>query len=83
MEILSNGFYDFGTQTALNLTLATPFDTTILNKYQFQFSCGDTPATLTLPSTVKWQTPIIIQANCTYQVSIINNLAVYGEWPNS
>ena len=83
MEILSNGLYDFGTQTALNLTLATPSDTTILNEYQFQFSCGDTPATLTLPSTVKWQTPIIIQANCTYQVRIINNLAVYGEWPNS
>ncbi len=82
--ISPNTFYDFGVQSTLSITLEEGRDTSILNEYQFQFSCGDTPTALTLlPTTIKWQTPIIIRANHTYQVNIINNLAVYGEWPNT
>lgn len=75
-EIQPNKFYIWGEVASLNITLATPSDNTIANEYLFQFTSGSTATELTLPNTIKWvQTPTI-EANKTYQVSILNNIGV-------
>ena len=73
-----NILHIWGTVTALNLTLGTASDTTIVNYYMFQFTSGTTATTLTLPASVKWNSELIIEANKTYQVIILNNCAVIG-----
>lgn len=76
-EINPNTFYKFGECTALNLTLGAKVDG-IYNEYMFQFTSGTTPTVLTLPETVNWIGESTVEASKTYQVSIVNNLAVLG-----
>lgn len=52
----------------------------IINEYMFQFTSGAIATTLVLPADIKWVSAPNIQANKTYQVSIINNLGVIGEF---
>lgn len=64
----------------LNVTLGTPSDNSILNEYMIQFTTPSGGCTLTIPSSIKWmdgESPII-EGGKTYQLSIINNLAVFG-----
>lgn len=72
-----NVFHVWGTVSSLTLTLGTG-ESGVMNEYMFQFSSGSTATTLSLPSSVKWITDSTISANKTYQVSILNNLAVMG-----
>ena len=53
-------------------------------EFVFQFTSGATPTALTLPDFIKWanNTPPTISANKIYQISILNNLAVYLEFDN-
>ena len=44
----------------------------------FQFTCGSTPVTLSMSSDIKWINEPEIEANKTYQVSVLNNIAVIG-----
>ena len=78
-EISPNKLYTFGEVTALNITLAAGEDGAY-NEYMFEFNSGDTATVLTLPETVKWLNGSMptIEPNKTYQVSILNNLAVMG-----
>ena len=46
------------------------------NEYLFQFTSGSTPTTLTLPDGIKWVSEPIIEANKTYQVSVVNNIGI-------
>lgn len=69
-----NVMHIWGTVTTLTLSLPTDSNS-ILDEYMFTFTSGSTPTTLSLPSTVKWVQDIEVEANKTYQVSIINNLA--------
>lgn len=71
-----NVFHKWGTVTSLTLTLAAPADTTIYNEYMFEFVSGSTATTLSLPSTVKWVSEPNIEADKTYQCSIVNNIGV-------
>lgn len=48
------------------------------NEGIFQFTCGSTPVTLVMPSKVKWINEPTIEANKTYQVSVLNYIAVIG-----
>ena len=75
----ANEYHIWGTVASLNITLAAPENSYIVNEYMFQFTSGSTATTLSLPNTVKWigGTPVI-EANTTYQVSIINDIAVIG-----
>ena len=55
----------------------------IVNEYMIQFTCPSNAATtLTLPNTVRWvnDNPIEPEAGFTYQISVINNLAVFAGW---
>lgn len=72
-----NIFHVWGTVTSLTLTLATA-STTTMDEFMFQFTSGTTATTLSLPSTVKWIAEPEIEAGMTYQVSIVNNIAVIG-----
>ena len=47
-----------------------------------QFTSGATATQLVLPDTIEWMSEPTINANATYQLSIINNLAIIGEWSN-
>lgn len=64
-------------QTSLNIILNTPVDDTILNEYFIEFTCN-TSMTLTISPTVKWANATIptFESGKTYQISIVNNLAV-------
>ena len=70
----------WGEVESLDITLAEPTDNTIVNEYMAQFTSGATATTLTLPNTIKWMAAPNIQPNKTYQLSIINNLGVIGEF---
>lgn len=75
-SINPNHLYVWGTMTSLTIALATPADSTIYNEYMFQFTSGSTATTLSVPSTVKWVSEPNIEANKTYQVSIVNNIGI-------
>lgn len=68
--------------TSLQPTFATPTDSTIINEYILQFTASSSGTTLTLPSSIKWMNgeQIIIEAGKTYEISVINNLAIYGSF---
>lgn len=70
----------WGEVASLDITIAEPIDNTIVNEYMVQFVSGATATTLTLPNTIKWMSAPSIQANKTYQLSVINNLAIIGEF---
>lgn len=74
--LTANEYHVWGTMASLTLTLATPEDATIYNEYMFEFTSGSTATTLSLPSTIQWTIAPSIEANKTYQVSIVNNLGV-------
>lgn len=74
--IEANKYYQFGEVTNLNINLAEPSNTTMLNEYMFEFISGETATTLTLPDTIKWLEEPSIEANKTYQCSIVNNIGV-------
>lgn len=68
---------EVGTITVLGFT-TTGLQSNELAEYAFEFKSGDTPTVLTIPESVKWIGDHTIEANKTYQVSIVNNLAVMG-----
>lgn len=66
----------WGEMPSLTITFATPSDSSIMNEYLIQFTSGSTATTLSLPSSVKWADAPNIEANATYQVSIVDNLGI-------
>lgn len=82
IQIKPNVFYNFGEVTNLNITFL-PEIPNIYNEYMFQFISGNEPTILSLPLSLKWITgaPPIIESKMVYQVSIVNNLALYESWP--
>ena len=74
-----NKYYRLTTaKSSLSISLGTPSDETILNEYFIEFPCSST--TVSLPSTLKWangETPSF-DNGITYQISIVNNLAVFA-----
>jgi len=78
-----NKYYKWTSEMySLTITLATPANESILNNYMFEFTTSSSGCTLNVPSTVKWANGEIpnIEASKTYQVSIINNLAVISNF---
>ena len=76
-SISPNKFYKFGNVTTLTITFA-PETPNVLNEYMFQFASGETATVLNMPDSVRWIGDHTIEPNKTYQVSIVNNLAVIG-----
>lgn len=80
-QIKPNIFHKFGSCSKLTITLAAE-ESGIENEYKFEFVSGSTPTTLSLPDSVKWSggSAPTIEASKTYQISIVNNLAVYASF---
>lgn len=76
-ELQPNKYYVFGEVAALTITLAEGKEG-VLNEYMFEFTSGETATTLSLPETVKWMGDNAVEAGKTYQVSVVNNIAVMG-----
>ena len=84
-ELQPNTFYKFGECSSLTITLAAE-KPGILNEYMFEFACTPFSATTfnNIPGVV-WQNgePLVPEAGYKYQVSIVNNMGVYGKFPLS
>lgn len=76
LSIAPNVLHKWGTVSTLTITLTAPTDTSVYNEYMIQFSCGSTPTTLSVPSSVKWVVEPKIEANKTYQISIVDNIGI-------
>ena len=50
------------------------------NEYMLEFTVSGSSFTLTLPSNVRWAEEPEWQEGYSYQVSILNNLAIYAGW---
>ena len=79
-ELEPNKLYVFPEMSALTITLATPSDATIANEYHFMFTSGATATTLTIPSTVSEPSGFTVEANMTYEVSIMENCMLVNSW---
>lgn len=87
LEITPNVLHVWGEMAALTVTLGAEVEG-VVNEYVFQFSSGATATTLTLPSTLTWAKDLedvvdgvfVPAASTTYQVSIVNGLAIYTKW---
>lgn len=74
-DILPNIFHVWGVVSSLFINLSTNgVDATYGNEYIFEFQCGSTATTLTLPN-IKWANGVApnLEPNTTYQISILNN----------
>jgi hypothetical protein len=71
-----NVFHKWGEVANLSLTLAEPSDSTVYNEYMFEFISGSTATTLSLPDTIQWVSTPSVEANTTYQCSIVNNVGI-------
>ena len=76
INIAGNEFVIIRNHTEMNIYLHdTEKD---CQEFSFQFVCGDVPAVLNISPEVKWMNEPVIEANKTYQVSIVNRIAVIG-----
>jgi hypothetical protein len=71
-----NIHYNFGTVEALTLTFADG-ETDKVNEYSFSFTSGETATVLTLPSSVQWANEITVEPNKRYEISIVDNIALW------
>lgn len=76
VELFPNRLYKFGEVASLSITFSAETDSTHVNEYMFEFISGATATTLTLPDSIKWVFEPIIEANKTYQISIINDVGI-------
>jgi len=82
-SLTPNVLHTWGEITSLTIqALATPTDNTRYNEYMIQFSSGSTATVLDFPPTLTWLGGVqpTTRAGKTYQISIVNNLAVMGEF---
>lgn len=80
-ELSPNILYKFGERPSLTITLGGG-TVGIVNEYMFEFRSGTTATTLSVPNSVKWSggNAPTIEANKTYQVSIVDNLALIASF---
>ncbi len=81
LKIKPNKFYVFGERESLAITLDTPVEGRY-NEYMFQFTSPSPATEFTPPEGIRWfdDDPLEPDTDMTYQVSIVDGLAVYAEW---
>lgn len=80
-SLTPNTFYIFDNIIGeVNIVLGTPISGK-LNEYKLQFDC-DENSHINFPNTLRWidDEPLEPEQGYTYQVSIVDGLAVYGAW---
>lgn len=73
LTLEANKYYIFGKCETLTIDIGEPITDGKLNEYRFEFISGATPTVLTLPN---YLTPVNIQPNTKYVISIKNNVVV-------
>lgn len=78
MTLRSDTYYKIGTLSSLTVKFTHAYGSGYLANYMFEFTASSSGCSLTMPSGVKWKDGVAptIQAGKTYQVSVVNNLAV-------
>jgi len=80
-SLTPNTFYIFDNIIEdINIVLGTPVSGR-LNEYNLEFTC-DENSQINFPNTLRWidDEPLEPEQGYTYQVSIVDGLAVYGAW---
>lgn len=79
-SILPNVLNRWGNIAALTIYSFQGSQGEYVNEYMLEFTVSGDDFTLTLPDGVRWVEEPTWEDGYTYQVSIINNLAVYAGW---
>ena len=74
--ISPNIYYKWGEVAELNITLGDVANDDIVNEYMIEFISGATPTNLVLPADLKYEEPLVVEANKIYQIDIINNIVI-------
>jgi len=77
--IAPNKLNVWGSVTFLSLAF-TAGTAGVVNEYMLEFTVSGSEFTLTLPQGIRWVENPEWKHGHTYQVSILNNLAVYADW---
>lgn len=79
LEMQPNVYYHY-VGSNLAITLAPPSKEDVLNEYMIKIVCTDSPI-ITLPIGLTWASDApSFESGVTYQISIIDNLAVFAEF---
>ena len=78
-------FYDFGESAQIAVAFAPASEPQYAAQYAFQFKCpNDAPTTLSMPDNVVFpkesDSMLSLKAGLTYQITIVDNLAVATSW---
>ncbi len=71
-----NTLYRFGEVATLTLDF-TEGEADKVNEYLFSFISGATATVLTLPSSVKWVNELTVESNKRYEISVVDNIALW------
>ena len=74
-----NKFYVFGEVSELDVSFAAGSAGQV-NEYHFSFVSGSTAAVLSLPVDVIMPDSFNVEANKTYEISVINNKGLFVSW---
>lgn len=77
VELLPNVEYEIHVGAALNLSLAAPIDTEIINEYHGSFDTGVQPPTVVWPANVSWGSSLTIDGERHYEFSIRHTAGKY------
>lgn len=79
LEMQPNVYYHY-VGSNLAITLAPPSKGDVLNEYMIKIVCTDSPM-ISLPTGLIWASDApSFESGVTYQISIIDNLAVFAEF---
>ena len=74
-----NKFYVFGEVAELDVSFAAGTAGQV-NEYHFSFESGATATVLSLPVDVIMPVSFSVEANKTYEISVINNKGLFVSW---
>ena len=74
-----NKFYVFGEEAEIDVSFAAGTEGQV-NEYHFSFVSGTTPTVLSLPVDVVMPDSFSVEADTTYEISVINNKGLFVSW---
>lgn len=82
ITLINNNYYK-KTDVSSNITInLEPVENNTVTNYCIEFTTSSSGTAVELPSTIKWLngTAPVFENNCTYQISIVNNLGVCAKF---
>lgn len=74
-----NKFYVFGEEAEIDVSFAAGAEGEV-SEYHFSFVSGSTPTVLSLPMDVIMPDSFSVEADNTYEISVINNKGLFVSW---